>query len=692
MKKKLLILFGIGIIPLISYGQSSSNSCAEADATASISAGVEYTVSSFDGTAPSLMCVSGDPDNGEWYKYTATSDNFVYVTSELPQNFYVDQNNEAKDTRVHIYSGSCGSHTCIAGDDDDGFQQTSRAGFNAQAGQTYYIAWDNLWDSRSFDFKLIEIDPDLLVTFTKATISAPGTDRGAVDMNGDFLDDIVSIGTTSFTVSYQQPDASFVKVTHNIPDGVYGASWSMAAGDFDRNGYNDMVYGNSSGAHVLKANSTGTSYSIEATSHSVFTQRTNFVDFDNDGNLDIFLCDDTAPNEYFINNGTTLTLWEGDDSGAPIPGGLGVYASGGNYGSVWVDYDSDGDADLFIAKCGGETARRKNQLFRNNGNLSFTEVSVSANMDDALSTWSSAWGDFDSDGDMDCFVGSSLSNENHKLMQNNNGVFTDITSSAIADGLFTFGHENVPYDFNNDGYVDIFSNGSMLLNKGDGTFAIYYYDTGSPAFEPQEGAVGDFNNDGFLDIFASRLHYNNGNSNNWLKVGLIGTNSNINGIGARIEVSSPSFNNSSSKKAQIRDLRSAEGFSYMGSLNAHFGLGADTTVNTVTIYWPSGTVDVVVNPNINETLIVTEGETLSLQTTLANDLILYPNPTKGILNLNTNYGFENAIYSVFDMTGKRVLNDRFNSNTIDVSGLSSGNYILRVIDNGVIKTQKFIKQ
>ena len=134
----------------------------------------------------------------------------------------------------------------------------------------------------------------------------------------------------------------------------------------------------------------------------------------------------------------------------------------------------------------------------------------------------------------------------------------------------------------------------------------------------------------FLDIVLfNNVYYNDGNSNNWLKVCLTGTASNINGIGARIEVSSPSFNNASSKKAQIRDVRSAQGFGFMSTLNTHFGLGSDTTIDTVTIYWPSGTIDVVVNPNVNETLIVTEGETLSLQTTIATDLILYPNPTKG---------------------------------------------------------------
>jgi hypothetical protein len=562
----------------------------------------------------------------------------------------------------------------------------STASFSAQAGETYYIAWDNYWGVNTFDFELIEESTAPTISFTTASVDAPGTDRGAVDMNGDFLDDVVSISSSSITINYQQSDGSFVKVTHPLTGALYSASWSMAAGDYDRNGYNDMVYGNSSGAHVVKANSTGTGYSIAASSSSVFTQRTNFADFDNDGNLDIFICDDTAPNEYFINDGTTLTLWEGDDPNAPIPGGLGAYASGGNYGSVWLDYDNDGDSDLFIAKCGGETERRKNQLFRNNGNLSFTEVSVATNLNDPLSTWSSAWGDYDSDGDMDCFVGSSLSTEAHKLMRNDNGVFIDKTTAFGLDVFTDKGHENQPFDFNNDGYIDIFSNGNILINNGNSTFTVF------PIGSIQEGAVGDLNNDGFLDIFNSQIYYNDGNANNWLKVGLIGTASNINGIGARIEVSSPSFNNASSKKAQIRDVRSAQGFAYMSTLNTHFGLGSDSNINTVTIYWPSGTVDIVVNPNINETLIVTEGETLSLETTLTNDLILYPNPTKGLLNLNADYGFENAIYSVFDITGKRVLNDKFNSNTIDVSELSSGNYILRVINNGVIKTQKFIKQ
>jgi len=109
------------------------------------------------------------------------------------------------------------------------------------------------------------------------------------------------------------------------------------------------------------------------------------VDFDNDGDLDAFVCHDVEPNVYYINNGTL------NDDGTPnmtfVQGGLGDTVNGGNYGSIWVDYDNDHDMDLFIAKCrGGSSSANINQLHKNNGNGVFEEIGSSVNLADNVQT------------------------------------------------------------------------------------------------------------------------------------------------------------------------------------------------------------------------------------------------------------------------------------------------------------------
>lgn len=515
------------------------------------------------------------------------------------------------------------------------------------------------------------------VSFTPSPISIIGLERAVVDMNGDFLDDLVSITANNIQIYYQQPDGSFVETniatTHadNIP------TWSLAAGDFDRNGFNDLLYGGANGVTFMKANDDGTAYEEISFPEYVFSQRSNFIDINNDGHLDAYVCHDVAPSVYYINNGDgTFTFHQG---------GLGDYPTGGNYGSVWIDYDNDGDVDLFIAKCnvnGEVNERSENQLYQNDGTGNFVEVGEITGLKDKMQTWSSAWADFDNDGYLDVFIGSSSSDFQHKLNRNNgDGTFTDISDSTGIYALTTTGIENCAYDFNNDGYVDILSNGNILLNNGDLTFTLIPY-----ALPNNNGSFGDLNNDGFIDAFADGyIYYNDANSNHWITINTIGVESNINGIGARISVTS-------NLGTQIREVRSGEGFKYMSTLNTHFGLGADTEITTLTINWPSGIIDILENVAVDQAITIIEGNTvIGVNENLANNLILYPNPTHGILNLGKLTDFSNPEYSIFDIQGRKILDSKLDLNYINVSNLANGHYILKIYDGNLLKTQRFIK-
>jgi hypothetical protein len=319
-------------------------------------------------------------------------------------------------------------------------------------------------------------------------------------------------------------------------------------------------------------------------------------------------------------------------------------------------------------------------MHTNDGNENYTENGTAIGLADDMQTWSSAWGDYDGDGDMDVFIGASSGS--HKLMRNDNGIFTDITASSGVSLLTSNSIETVTFDFDNDGNLDLVSGGNILFGNGDMTFIVY-----NDLLYPDSGAYGDLNNDGYIDLFnAGSIYYNNAESNNnWIKIHTIGTASNIHGIGARVEVHTASG-------IKIRDVKSGDGFRYMSSLNTHVGIGLDSTIDSIVIYWPSGIIDTVINPSINNSLEVVEGSTLTLENSFVNDLVIYPNPTKTELNVSSAEGLEEAIYTIFDVSGKRVMNAKLNQTVIDISALNAGHYILRIVSGKRIKSQKFIKE
>jgi len=678
-------------IALLLVGQAAKAqlSC---DNPTTITAGL-HTVAEMTGQIPPTICTvnfqGGNLTNGAWYSYTPTQDFSVTVTTNITEN------SPRRDTRFHVYTGSCENLVCYSGDDDSGNSLSSVASFNVTANTRYLIVFDNKWTTSSFVFQLLEnevvvpIAPPVLFTpRSLSTILPSYYNNCVVDMNNDYLDDLVAVAPSNIRINYQNTDGTFTSADIPTATAEHEPYWSIAAGDYNKDGYNDLVYGGDRGVTFMKSNSTGTAYTKDTPGQYIFCQRTNFIDINNDGNLDAFSCHDIAPNVYYLNNGVAgFTHYQS----SVTTGALGFGNRGGNYASLWFDYDNDGDSDLFISKCSGPPS----ELHRNNGDGSFTDISAIAGIDvTPVESWSSAVADFDNDGDMDIVIGSNGLSTRHMFFRNNLDTtnnteepFTNITAGSGLDLDTSKSRDYIAYDFDNDGFVDIMGSGNKIFyNNGDSTFSQVNY----PGLNM--GSVGDFNNDGFLDIQGVTqsqvtLFMNSGNDNKWITINLKGVTSNSNGIGARVEIYG-SFGK------QIRDVRSGEGFEYMSTLNTHFGIGSADAIEKVIVRWPSGVVDEITNPQVNQSLFVMETTTLSGKEFANASFSIYPNPANDVLNFKMKDKYSSLQSAeIFDMTGRLVLKSSVLNQSVAIKNLAPGSYIVLLKDsNDKQFSQKFIKK
>jgi hypothetical protein len=650
-----LLLFGC-LVATSAHGQ---NSCATAQ---TITTGT-YTVAVVDGDAPTQICTGGQiAQHGEWYRFYSDTVQALTVSTDLPAN-------TGGDTRVQIYTGTCGALTCVGGDDDSGSGYLSYALVNATANTWYYIVFDDRWSAAGFQFEVSTATgpaPGTGPVFTQQSL--PVNPLAVVDMNGDGLDDLVAPAGTSVTLGFQQQAGGFTVNTLPTPPAMHSPSWSMCVGDIDGNGKNDLMYGGGSGVAFMMMNDEGTAFTQQGFAQYIFSQRTNMVDINNDGRLDAFVCHDVDANVRFMNQGNGVLQL--------IQGGTG--STCGNYGSLWTDVNNDGLMDLFVAKCGCDPV---DILMINEGNQVFTSIAAANGFADNHQSWSSAWGDFDNDGDMDVLVGSSSSNV-HKLMRNNgDGTFTNVTAGSGFHNFSGSSIEWTTHDFDNDGNLDIMGGGKLMMGNGDMTF-----NPATGAFT--NGPVGDLNNDGFLDYTNGGTGMiNAGNANHWLRVVPRGVISNTNGIGARIEVVTASG-------TRIREIRSGDGFRYMSSLYAHFGLGADTHIDEVVIRWPSGIVQHLFDLDVDQTIFVTESSTVGVEDVAAEaPFTLHPNPVRDHLRWSGPDALLNQPFEVIDAAGRMVMLGTLSTGSIDVSGLKVGTYTLQVVgtDDKAMQ-QRFVKQ
>jgi enediyne biosynthesis protein E4 len=426
-------------------------------------------------------------------------------------------------------------------------------------------------------------------------------------------------------------DGTFTDVTARAGVAGRGFSMGVAAGDYDNDGWPDLFVTGVRENILYRNRGDGTFEDVTARADvrgdGKWSVAAGWFDFDNDGKLDLFVaryvawdpetepyCGDPRPGyraychpRYYAPLSNLLYHNQGDGTFRDVSVESGIAAHPGKgMGVAFADYDHDGLPDVFVAN-----DTEPNFLFHNLGGGKFQEVALTAGVayngdGRATSTMGADFRDYDNDGWEDLFV-TNLSNECFTLFRNRGrGSFSEVTQSArIADpSLRLGGWSTGMFDFNNDGFKDIFTAGShtednveltsslesrqpdsIFINRGDGTFE--YAALPGKAFH-RGAAFGDLNRDGRIDVVVTRL----GEAplvltnvtepqRHWLCIRLRGYRSNRDGIGARIRVVTDAG-------TQWNQVTTSVGYGGSSQPIAHFGLGGSAVAREIEIDWPSG--------------------------------------------------------------------------------------------------------
>jgi hypothetical protein len=297
-------------------------------------------------------------------------------------------------------------------------------------------------------------------------------------------------------------------------------------------------------------------------------------DFDNDGLPDVYLAGDYGTDRVYFNNGDgTFTDTTEKSIGFDTRKGMNVDVG---------DYDNDGWLDVYVTNITDEYMKECNMLWHNNGDRTFTDVSRETATCDSLWGWAAKFGDFDNDRLLDIFAVNGLRSagpENYipvlVNMITSPGIdFTDVNNWPAIGNMTWSGYQKKKFFRNLDGHAfKEISAAAGVDNDKDGRGL----------------AVADFDQDGRLEFFQANanqepIFYRNVTAivGNWVQLDLVGTTSNRDAIGARVTLKT------GSGTTLIREVEGGNGYAGQSTRRIHFGLGPDTTIESLEIRWPGG--------------------------------------------------------------------------------------------------------
>jgi hypothetical protein len=464
---------------------------------------------------------------------------------------------------------------------------------------------------------------------------------------------------TTLALYHNNQDGTFTDVTRQAGLAVEMYGIGAAVADYDNDG-NEDIYVTCVGANHLFRNAGGGKFQDVTAKAGVgdpgFSTSAAWFDYDNDGKLDLFVANYVAwsveTDQYCSLDGKnksycTPQAYKGQSSTLYHNRGNGTFenvtqSAGLNdptskaLGVALIDYDNDGRLDLFVAN-----DTEPNKLYHNRGNGTFTDEAVAAGVafseaGTARAGMGADAGDYDGTGRPGIVVGN-FTNESMALYHNDGtGLFTD---DAPGSGIGKASAQSLTFatfffDYDLDGLLDIFAvNGHvsddisvvqpnvkyaqpphLFRNKGRKKFDDVSARVGRAlqrAIVGRGAAYGDFDNDGDLDLLittnngAARLLRNdNANQNDLLRLRLVGSRSNRDGIGAKVTLKS------SKGAKELLMVKTGSSYCSQSELPLTFGLGKpeDGVTLTLEIVWPSGERDTVSDVKPDQSITVQEGK------------------------------------------------------------------------------------